>query len=224
MGAGSIWCQRLASVALVDWPSIASLATAAGTLVLAFATFAAVRSANRAARAAEQSLLVALRPLFLPSRLQDEPQKVMFAEGKWLPVAGGCAAAVAENGVVYLLASLRNVGSGIGVVHGWRFSPHRETGSAAPAVAEFHRQVRDLYLPPGETGFWQGAFRDLSDPQHEEAWKAVESAGPMTVDILYGDHEGGQRVITRFGLQPRDSGGWLLSAARHWNVDRGDPR
>ena len=52
-----------------DWASIASLATAAGTLVLAVATFAAVRSANRAARAAEQSLLVGLRPLLVPSRL-----------------------------------------------------------------------------------------------------------------------------------------------------------
>ena len=46
-----------------DLASIASLATAGGTLVLAVATFAAVRSANRAARAAEQSLLVGLRPL-----------------------------------------------------------------------------------------------------------------------------------------------------------------
>jgi hypothetical protein len=213
----------LASLALVDWASIASFATALGTLVLAVATFAAVRSANRAARAAEQSLLVALRPLFLPSRLQDDPQKVMFGGGKWLRVDGGCGAATAEDGVVYLLASLRNVGSGIGVVHGWRFYPEPQP-RPAPEVAEFRRQARDLYLPPGETGFWQGAFRDPSDPQYEQAWQAVESGGQMTVDILYGDHEGGQRVITRFGLQPRDSGGWLLSAARHWNVDRAEPR
>ena len=47
----------------------------------------------------------------------------------------------------------------------------------------------------------------------------------MTVDVLYGDHEGGQRVITRFGMTPRpDGGSWVVSAARHWNVDRDDPR
>lgn len=63
-----------------DWASVASLATAAGTLVLAMATFASVRSANRTARAAEQSLQAGLRPLLLASRLQDDPQKVMFVE------------------------------------------------------------------------------------------------------------------------------------------------
>jgi hypothetical protein len=54
-----------------DWATIASLATAGGTLVLAVSTFASVKSANRAARAAERSLLAGLRPLLVPSRLQD---------------------------------------------------------------------------------------------------------------------------------------------------------
>ena len=40
-----------------DWATVASLATALGTLVLAVATFSAVRSGNRTARAAELSLL-----------------------------------------------------------------------------------------------------------------------------------------------------------------------
>jgi len=101
----------------VDWASIASLATAAGTLVLAVATFAAVRSANRAARAAEQSLLVGLRPLFAPSRFHDDIVKVMFGDGKWLRVPGGCATVEVENDVIYLAMSLRNVDRGIGVVH-----------------------------------------------------------------------------------------------------------
>ena len=43
----------------------ASLATAAGTLVLAVATFASVRSANRAARTAERALLEGLRPVLV---------------------------------------------------------------------------------------------------------------------------------------------------------------
>ena len=39
-----------------DWTTVSSLATGVGTLVLAVATFASVRSANRAAHAAERSL------------------------------------------------------------------------------------------------------------------------------------------------------------------------
>ena len=61
-----------------DWVTISALATAAGTLVLALATFASVRSANRAARVAERSLLAGLRPLLVPSRLDDPPQKIGF--------------------------------------------------------------------------------------------------------------------------------------------------
>ncbi|MDX6411182.1 MAG: hypothetical protein QOE91_698, partial [Gaiellaceae bacterium] len=65
---------------MADWVTISALATAGGTLVLAGATFASVRSANRAARVAELSLLAGLRPLLLPSRMQDEPQKIGFAD------------------------------------------------------------------------------------------------------------------------------------------------
>ena len=122
----------------VDWATISSLATAAGTLVLAVATFAAVRSANQAARTAEHSLLAALRPLFVPSRLQDEPQKVLFADAKWLRVPGGCAAIEAENGVIYLTASLRNVGSGIGIVRGWIYYPDWDPARPRPELKKFH--------------------------------------------------------------------------------------
>ena len=41
---------------MTDWATISSLATAGGTLVLAVATFASVRSSNRTARLAELSL------------------------------------------------------------------------------------------------------------------------------------------------------------------------
>ena len=208
----------------VDWATISSLATAAGTLVLAVATFAAVRSANQAARTAEHSLLAALRPLFVPSRMQDDPQKVLFVDGKWLRVPGGCAAVEAENGVIYLGASLRNVGSGIGIILGWLYYPDWDPARPRPELDDFHPQTRDLYLPSGDIGFWQAAFRDQDDPQYDAACKAVTSQGQMTVDLLYGDHEGGQRVITRFGLMPRGDDGWLLTAGRYWNVDRPDPR
>ena len=42
--------------------------------------------------------------------------------------------------------------------------------------------------------------------------------------MLYGDHEGGQRAITRFLLVPQDDGQWIAASGRHWNIDRPDPR
>jgi hypothetical protein len=207
-----------------DWASVASLATAAGTLVLAVATFASVRSANRTARAAEQSLQAGLRPLLLASRLQDDPQKVMFVDGKWVQVPGGRASVLAEERVIYLAMSVRNVGRGIAVVHSWHFYPDWGPGMPDPVVEEFHRQTRDLYVPPGDMGFWQAAFRDEADPQYDDACKAVTAKSQLTVDILYGDADGDQRVVTRFGLQPRQDETWLVSVNRHWNIDRPDPR
>lgn len=45
---------------MADWVTISALATAGGTLALAGATYGAVRSGNRAARAAELSMLAQL--------------------------------------------------------------------------------------------------------------------------------------------------------------------
>jgi hypothetical protein len=53
---------------VTDWVTISSLATAGGTLVLAAATFGSVRSANRAARVAEESLMANSQPLLVPAR------------------------------------------------------------------------------------------------------------------------------------------------------------
>jgi hypothetical protein len=91
-------------------------------------------------------------------------------------------------------------------------------------LEEFRRLSRDLYIAQGEVGFWQGAFRDRSDPLYDLARRAIEEPRRLAIDVLYGDHELGQRSITRFGLTPRDDGGWLATVARHWNVDRPNPR
>ena len=53
-----------------DWATISSLATAGGTLVLAVATFASVRSANRAAHSAER------RGATMDTEHQDERRDV----------------------------------------------------------------------------------------------------------------------------------------------------
>ncbi len=73
-------------------------------------------------------------------------------------------------------------------------------------------------------GFWQGAFRDPDDPAFAEARAAIEEPRRITVEILYGDHELGRRAISLFSLTPREDGAWLVSVARHWNVDGADPR
>ena len=36
--------------------------------------------------------------------------------------------------------------------------------------------------------------------------------------------DGGQRIVTRFGLQPRQAETWLVSVNRHGNIDRPGPR
>ena len=80
-------------------------------------------------------------------------------------------------------------------------------------------------MPPGDTGFWQGAFRDPGQPDYEEAQQAIKDGVPLTVDLLYGDNEGGQRVITRYILRrSSEDDTYISSATHHWNVDRPDPR
>ncbi len=210
---------------MADWVTISALATAGGTLVLAGATFASVRSANRASRVSERALLATQRPLLMPSRLQDPPLKVGFIDGKWFHVPGGCGVAEAEDEAVYLIMSLRNVGTGMAVLHGWQFTAERQLGaSPMPPLDSFHRLTRDLYVPASDMGFWQGAMRDTGDDEFDAAQDAVRSRRAFTIDVLYGDHEGGQRVISRFTMNARQDGTWVASVARHWNIDRPDPR
>jgi hypothetical protein len=208
------------------WTTVSSLVTGFGTLVLAIATFQAVRSANKAARVAEEALLVGVRPLLVPSRLDDTEQKVFYGDGKFERIQGGRGAAEVDGGNVYLGISLRNAGRGIGVLHGWRFSVGRQPMDGHPPIDEFHQHQRDIFIAPNDIGFWQAAFRDDTDPQYGDAIAAVRSREMLTIDVLYGDHEGGQRAISRFTLQPRGDGDpvWLASVVRHWNLDRPDPR
>jgi hypothetical protein len=209
----------------VDWVTISALATAAGTLVLALATFAAVRSANRSARVAERALLAGLRPMLMPSRLQDDTQKVGFADSHWLHVAGGQAAIEATGEVVYAAISVRNVGTGVAVMHGWRFQPEFVLSRGeTPSLDEFTRLTRDLYIAAGELGFWQGAFRDPSAPAFAVAKAVADDHTAFTVEVLYGDVEGGQRMVTRFAMTPRTDGGWIGAVSRHWYIDMPDPR
>ncbi|MGH3159571.1 MAG: hypothetical protein ACRDNF_23770 [Streptosporangiaceae bacterium] len=223
----------------VDWVTVSSLATAGGTLVLAVATFGSIRSSNRTARAAERALQIGLRPVLMQSRRDDSSQKIMYGDEQWFKLPGGTAIAQIRevNGTesVYLAISLRNAGSGLGIIHGWCFYPERPTAvdPQHPPLDNFRLYARDLYIPVNDTGFWQAAYRTPDDPDYAGAIEAIKNRMPMGIDVLYGDHEGGQRVITRFSVMPRDAdmlqpadgdGHWTASAVRHWNVDRPNPR
>jgi hypothetical protein len=218
-----------------DWGTIASLATALGTLILAIATFFSTRSANRAARAAERSLLVSLRPVLMPARQEDPPEKVRFGDEHWLRLADGLATVQEVEGRLYLAMPLRNVAAGIAVLHGWDLTADRRTAAEPHATPDsFRPHLRDLYIPAGGTGYWQGALREPSDPLHRPVSQAIAERTPLSLDLLYGDHEGGQRAITRFVLTSRRAADetdgrrhgsqWFCSMVRHWNLDRSDPR
>ena len=214
------------SILATDWPTISSLVTGGGTLVLAAATFAAVRSANRSARIAETALQEQRRPLLAQSRLEDSVQKLMFVDGHWVSAAGGRGVADHLNGSVYLALSLRNVGSGIGVCQGWVVRVGLSTSRSAPTPApleEFRAQTRDLYVPAGDIGMWQGALRNPDDPMRAAAAEAIDAREPLTIELLYSDQVGLQRTITRFSLIPT-ADFWLAAMTRHWYLDWDGPR
>ena len=210
---------------MADWQTISALATAGGTLVLAAATFSAVRSSNRSARIAEHAMLTGIRPLLVPSLTDAPPQKVLWSDLHVVRLEGGRAYAALENGVIYLAIGLRNLGSGIALLHGWYPRPKRVFGNEPHATPEeFRRLTIDLYIAPGDAGYWEAAIRDEDDPMHAEILQRIQDREPFTIDILYGDQDGGQRTISRFTVLPARDDLWYSQAGRHWNVDRPDPR
>lgn len=218
---------------MADWVTISSLATAGGTLVLAVATFSSVRSANRSARVAELSLLTGLRPVLTPSREDDPVQHVRFGNGVVVLPAGHGGVAIEHHGQIFLAVSVRNGGSGLGVIHGWR-ARSREPGGERPPLEEFRRQQIDIYVPAGDLGYWFGRLPGPEDEGYEEVHAALSEGDPqpIQVDLLYGDHEGGQRTVARFMLSewPQDDeptpvpGSRRATVLRYWNIDRADPR
>ena len=217
-------------IANTDWATVATFATAIGTLVLAVATFAAVRSSNRSARIAEEAFQVNLRPVLVTSRRDDPMQKIRWVDDHWARLDGSQASVELVDGSIYLAISVRNVGPGLAVIFGWSVLPDLarviiDVPHAAPE--DFRMQTRDLYIAPGDMGFWQAAIRDAGDLAYAALSRDIRDVQGFTIDVLYGDHEGGQRTITRFGMIPLQTGDdtkWFPNVARHWNLDRPDPR
>jgi hypothetical protein len=223
---------------MADWVTISSLATAGGTLVLAVATFSSVRSGNRSARVAEQSLLLGTRPILTPSREGDPTERVRFGDGTFLTIAGHGAAVQEQDGRIHLGIALRNGGAGLGVILGWRARAQaaerartgrrgigREANVPAPRLDDFRHQQLDLYIPAGETGFWQGGLYDPEEPGYRDVMDALGSRDDVIwVDLLYGNYEGGQPTVVRFGISdwPGDGDREIGARAyvlRYWDVD-----
>jgi hypothetical protein len=223
--------------------TIASLTTAGGTLVLALATFSATRSANRASRIAERSLLASLRPVLVHAQLGDPRQKIGFSDDHWVHIDGPQAIFDVTGDAIYFAFGVRNVGSGIAIIQAWCPYPERRAGTDEHRpIEEFRAQTRALYVPPGGLGFWQGALRDRGEPDYAEFEKAASARQPITIDLLYSDMNGGQRTVTRFAVLPgpvrdraseegdvgigtsadgagRSSGRWIASIGTHWLID-----
>ncbi|MGH9087231.1 MAG: hypothetical protein ACRDYZ_03845 [Acidimicrobiales bacterium] len=209
----------------MDVQSISALATAGGTLVLAIATFSAVRSSNRSARVAEESLMAALRPLVVPSLADDPAHKAHWVDGHTALVPGGRAVVEEAGGVIYLAMGLRNVGAGLGLLHAWNLLPPDAVGIEPHAdLPAFRRLAIDLYIPSGGTGYWESAVRDAADPARDGLLACLQQRHPIRIDLLYGDQQGGQRMISRFSILPLGDGDWYANVTRHWSVDRPDPR
>jgi hypothetical protein len=150
----------------------------------------------------------------------------MFVEGHWVSTAGGRATVEHVEGIVYLAISLRNVGSGIGVCQGWVVRAGLGSSRNMPIHApeeEFRLQTRDLYVPAGDIGMWQGALRNPDDPVRAGVGEAIDAREPLSVELLYSDQVGLQRTITRFAVTPA-ADSWLVSVTRHWYLDWDGPR
>ncbi len=210
---------------MADWATISSLATAGGTLVLAIATFSSVRSANRSARTAELALQIGLRPVLVPSRFDDPTMKITWREGKRTHVEGGRASIEEDGGDIFFAISLRNVGTGIAVLQGWLVAARGRPATIpdVPELEAFRRQGRDLYVPPSDVSFWQGRVEG-SDEEYAAIHDSVVRGESLTVFLCYSDHEGGNRAVSLFLLDPGSESQWMCTVVRHWNLDRPGPR
>ena len=145
-------------------------------------------------------------------------------EGNWVVASGGHAAVEDINDTAYMAISLRNVGSGIAVCQGWAVRPDLPLNNPTHAPLEqFHIQSRDLYVPAGDIGMWQGALRNPDDRVRAGIVDAIIARQPISIEILYSDQVGRQRTISRFGLTPTNDL-WLVSLNRHWYLDWEGPR
>ena len=166
-------------------------------------------------------MLAAQRPTLIPSHEDDAPERVRFVDGVVLEVPGHGGAVRCQDDNIYMAIALRNGGSGVALIHAWRAQGgDPSTAQDRPRLEDFRHQTRDLFVPSGETGFWQGAIRDRDDPAYDAVHDSATERQGVIIDILYGDHEGAQKGIVRFLVSewPNVEGD-RADIVRYWNID-----
>ncbi|MBO0767990.1 MAG: hypothetical protein J2O48_04810 [Solirubrobacterales bacterium] len=202
---------------MADWVTISQVATAGGTLALAAATYSSIRAAQASTRLAERAMLAAQRPLLVHSNADDLTELVRFGDEVTITVPGHSGAAVNKDSGLYLGLSLRNGGTGMAMIHSWHtFADHDRRGDP-PQLDAFRPQQLDILVPANSTGVWRGAIRE--DEDSAEVRDALARGDRIYIDLLYSDHEGGQRAVARFALptSAEDNGG-RVELLRYWNV------
>ncbi len=181
-----------------------------------------------------------LRPVLIASRPEDPDQEIIYGDGRSFRIRAGTAVVEEINNVIYLAIPLHNVGSGLAVLQRYFITAEnplhdsyrpldrglhdRRRRGHAP-IEQFRAQQRDLYIASGDIGYWQAALRDPTDQLQGDVRRAVGAdPEPISVDLLYGDHEGGQSTISRFNLVPSGDGEWSSSVVFHWILEGSDPR
>ena len=169
--------------------------------------------------------------LTTPSR-GDPAVEVQFADGRVFETGWGDALVRCVTGIIYVALQLRNGGAGVAHLAGYRLEPesartvtedprslarHRR-GDPAPDPSTFAEQQRDLFIVAGDLGFWQAALRDPTVELYTALSSAITSLGRVTIDLLYGDIEGGQSTITRFVLLPSEQDKWRYDVTHHWHL------
>ncbi len=209
---------------MADAATIASLATAGGTLVLAIATFSATRSANHSARIAERALDLNLRPVLIPAHEWEPSERITFHD-QIFELRSGFAAVEERDGNLYFAAQLRNVGAGIGVLTSWKLKadptlPTPSDVTKTPDPTHYVAQQRSLYVPAGDVGYWQGAIRagDTDRGDADALRRAIAAGGRIALFLRYADQDGGHDTITRYSITPDENGDWLFTIARHWTL------
>lgn len=205
----------------MDWGILANLATAAGTLALAIATFFSIRSANRSNRTADRALRQGMRPILLPSLFTDPVQKIHYVDDHWLRVPGGRAVLEVTPVAAYLGLSVRDIGTGPAVVDGWDLVASSRDDRRP--LSEYHLLTRDIYVPAGACGYVQVAAREPTGPEYQALARAEREHQTFAVDVLYSDVDGTQHHVIRIALnntpgQEEDGHVWALNEVRHWTM------
>src|SRR3954453_16583752 len=93
-----------------------------------------------------------------------------------------------------------------------------------PTIASLATAGGTLVLAVATFSSVAAGRRSTRIAEREGLHEASLAGEMLTVDLLYRDHEGGQRTISRFILTREDDDQWRCGVVRHWAFDGVDAR